>query len=189
MTAQKRLDRKARVAVLSAAALILAGPIFVAAKAVVTKVSGEPSQFFHPQDDQLVRLGDGSTMLIKDSSPLRNATAWVKLKLKGEHSFQVGNANFVPGSEKLTPAGWEHLVQFARMLRADSGVSAVVLFSPSHGNAQTLQLEHMRADAIHDEVLKQGVSDGQIAVAPEAFAPGHNAAADEGLEIVLTNKG
>ena len=189
MAVQKPLDRKARTAVVVAAALILAGPIFVLAKTVGSKFAREPAQVLHAQEDQLVQLEDGSTMLVKNNSPVRKATAWLKLKPKGARTFEVGNGNFGPGSDKLTPDGWDHLVQFARMLRANSGLSAVVLFSPAHGDARTLQLEHMRADVIHDEVVKQGVSEAQIVVAREAFEPGHDAAADEGLEIVLTNKG
>jgi outer membrane protein OmpA-like peptidoglycan-associated protein len=189
MTVQKGLDRKARTAVLVAAALILAGPIYIAAKAVVSKLAGEPTQVFHPQDDKLVQLEDGSTMLVTNNSPVRKAATWLKSNLKGEHTFQVGNANFAPNSTKLTSDGWDHLVQFAQMLQANSGVSAVVLYSPVHGDGRTLQVEHMRADLIHDEVVKQGVPAQQIAVAREAFEPGHNPAKDDGLDVVLTNKG
>jgi len=189
MTVQKGLDRKARTAVLVAAALILAAPVFIAAKAVVWKLAGEPTQVFHPQNDQLVQLEDGSTMLVKDNSPVRKAATWLKSNLKGERTFQVSNANFAPNSAKLTPEGWAHLVQFARMLQANSGVSAVVLYSPVHDDAGSLQLEHMRADLIHDEVVKEGVPTEQISVAREAFEPGHNSAKDDGLDVVLTNKG
>ena len=75
------------------------------------------------------------------------------------------------------------------MLKAHTGVSAVVLFSPYHGNQATLNLEHVRADRIRDQVLKLGVDDEQISVSAEGFKPDHNATADDGLEVVLTNRG
>jgi len=190
MTAQTRLDRKARTAVAAAIALLLAGPLFLVAKHAITKVGdGTDAQVFHPQDDELVLLPDGSTLLVKHKSTGRRISDWLKLDRKGEETFQVGNSNFAPGSAELTHGGWEHLSEFARMLKAHQNIRAVVLFSAYHGHPETVQLEHNRADLIRDEAIKQGVDDDQIAVAREAFQAGHNAAKDEGLEVVLTNRG
>jgi outer membrane protein OmpA-like peptidoglycan-associated protein len=190
MAARRRLDRKARSAVTVATALILAFPLFAIAKVVAGQVGQQSEQqIFHPQEDQLVQLRDGSTMLVKHSSPVRRIADWLKVGLKGQETFQVGNSNFVTGSANLSRDGWEHLGQFAQMLRGHPGVSATILFSPSHGNSTTLPLEHMRADRIHDEAVKQGVDEHQIAVAREGFEPGHDPAKDAGLDIVLTNRG
>jgi len=150
--------------------------------------SGMPGQAFRPDDGRLVMLRDGSTMLIKNSSSRRIAD-WFKLNRKGEERFEVGNANFTPGSPALTHDGWEHVVQFARMLESHSGVRAVILFSAHHGDAATVALERERADRIGQELRSQGVSAEQVTVAPEAFKANHNSAADEGLEVVLTNRG
>jgi hypothetical protein len=80
------------------------------------------------------------------------------------------------------------LAQLAQMLRAHTRVSAVVLFSAHHGQLATLKLEHVRAERIRDQVVGFGVAGDQIAVASESFEPGHNRAADEGLDVVLTNR-
>ena len=190
MTAQTRLDRKARTAVAAAVALLLAGPLFLVVKHAISKVdSGSEAQVFHPQDDELVLLPDGSTLLVKHKSTGRRIAEWLKLDRKGAETFEVGNANFTPGSAELTPGGWQHLSEFARMLKAHHNVRAVILFSAYHGHPETVQLEHDRADVIHDEAVKQGVDEEQINVAPEAFQAGHNAAKDEGLDVVLTNRG
>ena len=188
MAARVRLDRKARTAVVGAVALILAGPVFIVTKLVISRAGGQSDQVFHPANDDLVSLPDGSTMLVKRSEGRRIAD-WLKLDTRGEEKFQVGNGNFAPGSATPTREGWEHLTQFAHMLSATRSVRAVILYSAYHGDPATVQLEHRRADRIHDELVKQAVEEQQVAVAPEGFAPGHNAAADEGLEVVLTNMG
>jgi outer membrane protein OmpA-like peptidoglycan-associated protein len=188
MTAKVRLDRKARTAVIAAVVLILAGPLLVVTKLTIARAGGGSEQVFHPADDDLVSLPDGSTMLVKRSEGRRIAD-WLKLDTTGEETFEVGNSNFAPGSATPTPDGWEHLAQFAHMLNASPSVRAVILYSAYHGNPKTVQLEHMRADRIRDELVNQSVDAQQVAVAPQGFEAGHNAAADEGLEVVLTNKG
>lgn len=188
MTAQRRLDRTARTAIAAAVALILAGPAFLVAKHVAAKLGERSEQLKHPHEDQLVALPNGSTLLVKKSSIGHRIAEWLKLGTKGEKTFQVGNANFAPDSTALTHDGWEHLGQFAHMLNAYHDVRAVILFSAYHGNPATVQLEHMRADRIHGELLKDGVDKEQVAVAPEGFEAGHNAARDDGLEVVLTHK-
>ena len=187
-TARRPLDRKARTAIIAAVALLLAGPLFLIVKTVVAKLSGEPAQVFHPQNDQLVMLRDGSTMLVKHGSVGERIARWLKLNRKGQETFEVGNANFAPGSPTLTRDGWQHVVQFSQSLKAHRNVKAVVLFSPHHGDAATAQLEESRADTIRDEVLKEGVKADQIAVTREAFEVGHNSSKDDGLEVVLINK-
>ena len=119
----------------------------------------------------------------------RRIADWIEFGSRGQETFQVGNANFAPGSTTLTHDGWEHLAAFAHILRAHPGVRAVILFSAYHGNQSTARLEHLRANRIHDEVLNQGVGGQQIAVAPEGYQAGHNSAKDEGLDVVLTNSG
>ena len=182
------LDRRARVAVAAAGALLLAVPIFLVAKVALNNEGSMPGHAFRPDDGRLVMLRDGSTMFIKNSSSRRIAD-WFKLNRKGEERFEVGNANFTPGSPALTHDGWEHVIQFARMLESHSGVRAVILFSAHHGDSATVELERERADRIRQELRGQGVGDEQITIAPEAFEANHNSAADEGLEVVLTNRG
>lgn len=185
---EQRLDRKARTAVTIAALMFLAVPLFLITRLVMGIAIEPPSQVFRTGDDQLVMLRDGSTILVKNSSARRIAD-WFRLDRKGEERFEVGNANFAPGASTLTNDGWEHLVQFAHILKAHPGVEAVVLFSAHKGDPASVALEHQRADRISAEVQKQGVTADQIAVAPEAFKAGHNGAADEGLEVVLVNHG
>jgi hypothetical protein len=184
-----RLDRKARAAVIIAVTLIIAGPLYLAGKHVAAKLGERSEQVFHPQDDELVQLRDGSTMLVKHGARGRRILEWLNLDRKGEEKFQVGNGNFSSGSATLTQDGWEHLAQFALMMKAHTDVSAVVLYSTDHGDLTTLTLEHLRADRIRDQILRLGVDHKQIVVSAQGFEPGHDAAADEGLEVVLTNRG
>lgn len=188
MSAQRRLDRNARAAIAAAVVLLLAGPAFLIVRHVATKIGEQSGQVPHPHVDQLVALPNGSTMLVKKSSPGHQIAEWLKLDTKGEKTFQVGNGNFAPDSATLTHDGWEHVGQFAHMLNAYHDVRAVILYSAYHGNPATTQLEHMRADRIENELLKDGVNQAQLAVTPEGFEAGHNAAADNGLEVVLTNR-
>jgi hypothetical protein len=183
----RALDRKARRAVIAAVTLICAGPLYLAARLVVSKIEGAP-QVVHSEDDQLVLLKDGSTMLLRHGSTGRIMADWLEDDPKGGKAFEVGNENFTPGTAQLTRDGWEHLAEFSRMLRAYHNVSAVVLYSAHHGIPGTVALEHDRADLIRDEAIRRGVGKDQIAVARQGFDRNHNAAADEGLEVVLTNR-
>lgn len=183
----RRLDRRARTAIWVAIALLFAGPLYLVAKLVIARISG-PEQIAHPEDDQLVILRDGSTMLLKHGSTGRIMANWLSENPQNTKSFEVGNENFAPDSATLTQDGWEHLAHFSQLLKAHHNVHAEVLFSAHHGIASTADLEHKRADLIHDEAINQGVDQTQIEVAREGFEAGHNAANDEGLEVVLTNK-
>jgi len=187
-TRKKPLERKARVAIFAALALIFAGPLFLIGKLVSSRVSGEEEHVFAPSKDQIVILRDGSTMLVRHQSAGAAVAEWFKRDVAGEKTFELSNANFVPGSSKLTQDGWAHLVEFSQLMKAHHEVRALVLFSPYHGDAGSVPLEHSRAEVIHQQVVKQGVDDEQIAVAPETFEPNHNAALDRGLEVVLTNR-
>ena len=185
--ATRRLDRRARTAIAVVVALLFAGPLYLAAKLVIAKVGG-PQQVVHPEDDQLVMLADGSTMLVRHGSTGRIMANWLEDDPRGARTFEVGNENFAPDSATLTHEGWEHLAQFSQMLKAHHTVRAEILFSARHGIAGTTELEHMRADRIHDEAVNQGVDEEQIVVAREGFEAGHNTQADEGLEVVLINR-
>jgi hypothetical protein len=184
----QRLNRKARTAIIVAVVLLFAGPLYLAAKLVIAKLVGT-QQVVHPEDDQLVMLKDGSTMLVRHGSTARIIADWLQNDPNGAKTIRVGNENFAPGSATLTHDGWEHLAQFSQMLKAHNTVNAEILYSAHHGIASTIELEHMRADRIREEALNQGVYDDQIVVAPEGFEADHNAAKDEGLELVLTNRG
>lgn len=187
-THTRRLDRKTRSTLVTAGALIAIGPILMIASHVAAKLDQGNEQVFEVPEDELVQLPDGSTMHVRQGSSGQKIREWLHLDKVGEQTFEVGNENFAPGSATLTRDGWEHLAQFAQMMKAHSEVSAVVLFSPRHGDPGTLKLEHLRADRIREQTVKLGVRDDQIAVSEQAFEAAHNAAADEGLEVVLTNR-
>lgn len=188
MATQRRIDPKARAAAVVAGVMVLLVPIFMIGKVALGRMeAGSVQQPFAPGSAELVQMPDGTTMLVKHGSARRIAD-WLHLDREGKETFEVGNANFEPKSAKFTHDGWEHVVQFSQMLKGHPGVSATILFSAYHGNQGTEMLEHLRADRIHDEAVRQGVSEDQIAVSKESFEAGHNAAADEGLEVVLTNR-
>jgi len=183
----QKLDRKARRAIVIAVALLFAGPVILVAKYVITQLA-DRQEVIQSDDDQLVMLPDGSTMLARHGSTARIMANWLEADSGGAKTFDIGNENFAPQSATFTNDGWEHLAQFSQMLRAHHGVDAVVLYSAHHGISASLDLEHSRADRIREEALKQGVDQEQIKVSKEAYEAGHNTAGDEGLEIVLTNK-
>ena len=182
-----KLDKKARRAIGIAVALLLAGPIILVGKYVAAQFASR-EQVIHSDDDQLVMLPDGSTMLARHGSTARIMAHWLDEDPLGAKRFDVGDENFAPASAALTQDGWEHVAQFSQMLRAHHNVSAMVLYTAAHGVASTVELEHQRADRIRAEALKQGVDEEQISVSKEGFEAGHNAAGDEGQEVVLTNK-
>jgi hypothetical protein len=104
---------------------------------------------------------------------------WLREDPKGTKKFEVGT-RILPRLATLTHEGWEHVAQFSQLLKAHHLVSAEILYSAHHGIAATTELEHMRAERIHDEALSQGVDEAQIVVAREGFEQWHNEDADEG---------
>lgn len=188
MASGVRLDRKARIAVTVAVILLLAGPVVVALRYTAAKLNPSSEQAFHPTTHDVVTLPDGSTMLVKHGSVSHRIVDWLDRKTKGEKSIDVGNANFAAGSSKLTHDGWEHVVQFASVLKAYHNVKGIILFSPYHGEQGSLPLEHARAERIHDELLNQGAAEEQITVAPEAFGAEQKPSDEAGLRVVLVNR-
>lgn len=191
MAVQRHLDRKARTAVTVAGALILAVPVLMIAKVVAGKVGDETQQqvLAMPAGEELVQLADGSTMLIRRGSNSHGIFEWLQGDSGGEKRLGIGNSNFASGSAAFSAEGWEHLVQLAQLLKAHGEVGAVVLYSPPHGDRAIEPLERLRAQKIRTAAIEQGVRDEQVRVTREAFEPHHNAANDEGLEVVLTNRG
>ena len=62
-TVNRGLDRKARVAVIVAVALLIAVPVYLIIKLATAQLRApERQQVLHPQEGQLVTLRDGSTM-------------------------------------------------------------------------------------------------------------------------------
>ena len=188
MTAQTRLDRKARAAVTVAGAVILAVPVLMIAKVVADQVEQKPQQaLVLPEGEELVQLGDGSTMLIRRGSKTQGILEWLEKMSTDEERVEVGDSNFATGSAAFTPEGWENLAQFAQLLKSHREVPAVVLYSPPQGDPASEPLQRLRAQRIRAAVIGQGVHGEQISVARQGLEPNHDPAKDEGLQVILRN--
>jgi len=183
----RKLDKGARRAIFAAVALLLAGPIIFVGEHVTAQLAAR-RQVIKSDDDQLVILPDGSTLLARHGSTARIMAHWLEADPSGAKTFDVGDDNFSPSTANLTHDGWEHVAQFSQMLKAHHNVTAVLLYTADQGIPATVELEHKRADRIRNEALNQGVDQEQISVSKEGFEAGHNTAADQGIEVVLTNR-
>lgn len=183
-----RLDRKTWTAIILAGLLVLAGPVFVLAQLVVAKLHEGAVPIAYPHGEDVVRLPDRSTLLVKKDSTGDRVLDWLKFSTKGEHRITVGNGNFAKGSPTLTRGGWKQLVQFGQILKGYPSLHATILFGAHHGDTATIQLEYSRATKIRSELVKQGVREDQVSVAPEQLDRARNPAEEEGLRVVLARR-
>jgi len=160
----------------------------VAINYAVGKMQAPSEQLLMSDTSEIVTLPNGSTMLVEHGSMSRRVIDWMKAGRSREQAIHVGNENFAAGSATLSRDGWEHLVEFARMLKAYHGVKTLILFSPYHGKSSTLPIEHLRANRIHDELLNQGVAEQQVTVSQQAFEAGEDPAEEEGLKVLLVKR-
>jgi hypothetical protein len=72
----RKLDKGARRAIFAAGALLLAGPVFLVGKYVSTQLQAG-QQRVQSDDDQLIILPDGSTMLARHGSTARIMAHWL----------------------------------------------------------------------------------------------------------------
>ena len=156
---RSRLDRKARLAIALAATLTFLGPVLAVRHYLST--TQENNRLFasgHPINDGLVRLKNGSTVLLQGGSLAPKISAWLELDKNATASFEMADSNFVTGSEQPTRIGWTHIAQLAQILDADPNVRAEILFSDRERvDGPTNDLEQSRAARIYSELLAQHV--------------------------------
>lgn len=185
---QFRLDRKTWIAVTTAALLLTALPLFPVARFVIEKVKDRSERAFYPETDDVERLPGGSTILLKHDPGTRRIVDWLHRGTENHLTVEFPGSNFSGGTTSFTPQGWQQLTNSVRVLRAYRDVRMVILFAPHHDDPSTLEFERLRAERIHDEMLRQGAREKQVSVDRDAFEAGEDPANEDGLELALVRE-
>lgn len=188
MAGQFRLDRKTWIALAVAPLLLVAVSLFPVVKYVGSKLDERSPAVVSPTSDDVERLPDGSTILMEHDPVARHIVDWLNSGPSSEQAIFVRDSNFKAGSATITREGWGHLAQLARVVKASRDMKALILFAPHHDDPSTLKLERLRADQIHEELLRLGVREQQVAIGREMFQAGENPTEEKGLKIILVKR-
>jgi outer membrane protein OmpA-like peptidoglycan-associated protein len=171
VTVRHRYDRMTRITLGVLVVLLIGGPVLALGNCVANIETR--SQVVAPghamDDDRLVKLKNGATMLLDKSSLSPKVADWLKLGTDDRTAFEVADKNFAAGSPNPTAEGAKAISQVAQIMKADAQVSAniVVARDPSDDDA-LVALEQSRASRIDAELVHQGVPSERISTAAPA---------------------
>jgi hypothetical protein len=171
VTTQRRLDRKARIAVGLVVALLLAGPVLALWNFVSSSQSSELVADGHSADDRLIGLKNGATLFLKHGPMSQKVSHWLQLNTNDRTAFEVADSNFVTGSTEPTKDGLSSVQQVAQIMNADQQVRAqiVVATDPSDSDG-LLQLERSRAIRLGRELASERVPAQRISSAEKPLS-------------------
>ena len=118
MRAASRYDRKARLALGVLGALFVA-PLAISLHNCVSTVQSRNEVIAAADDDRLVKLRNGSSLLLDRSLLGPKVIEWLKLKTDETTAFELADSNFKPGSADTTGEGSRAIAQVAQILKVD----------------------------------------------------------------------
>ena len=182
------LDRKSRTAVMSATALVLAGPVFLIGKYAAVKLQEHSQHPPHSDAHELVGLPGGFTVEVAPGSNGRALVDWLKLDTAGDKALRVQEDSFVAGSATPTPNGWERLADLTQVMKAYRDLTLVIVYEPNSAQAGPQGVELERARLFENRLLKSGISEKRVAILPRQDSGPDDNSANRGLEIVITRR-
>lgn len=168
MTPMRRYEPRVRIALAVLVLLLLVGPAIALRNCVSSLQAG--NQLVAPggavDDNRLVKLRNGSTMLLGSGSINPKVVAWLELTTSGSAAFEIADTTFKPGLADPTVDGSTNIAQLAQVLKADRQVRANVIVArePSDETARVM-LERSRAARIDAELVREGVPPDRVSAA------------------------
>jgi len=159
MRAASRYDRKARLALGVLGALFVA-PLAISLHNCVSTVQSrnEVIAAAAADDDRLVKLRNGSSLLLDRSLLGPKVIEWLKLKTDETTAFELADSNFKPGSADTTGEGSRAIAQVAQILKVDPQLRANVIVARSSSDDDAVyDLERRRAGLLNVELFRLGV--------------------------------
>ena len=116
-------------------------------------------------DDSIVELRDGSTIVAERGSLGREMVDWLGANPSGEASFLLAGEPFQPDSAVPAADGWGRITRFIAMMRANPDVKAqIVVFATKSRDSEATQLASERARRLQSELVTRGVSASRLVV-------------------------
>lgn len=143
---------------------MVAAILLIALRSCVTASSDEiPVSSF--DDDSIVELADGSTIIAERGSLGREMVDWLRAGTIGEASFLLAGEPFQRGTAEPAPDGWGRITRFIAMMNANPGVKAhIVVFATESRDSEADQLASDRARRLQGELVTRGVSASRLVV-------------------------
>ena len=171
MTAQRRLDRKARIAVGLVVALLLAGPFLAIWNFMSSNDGSQLVAQEHSGDDRLIGLKNGATVFLNHGSMSQKVSHWLQLNTRDRTAFEVADSSFVSGSSEPTRDGLSSVQQVAQIMNADQQVRAqIVVATDPSDSGDSLQLERSRAVWLGKELVSERVPGQRISSAEQPLS-------------------
>ena len=163
MTARRRYEPRVRVALGLLTMVLLAGPALVVRSCVANLSSHPVAQVPAMDDDRIVKLKSGATMLLGEGTASPKIIHWLQLETDDSTAFEIDDANFKQGSADPDAKGMREISQVAEILKADPLVSAQVVLAAGAGTADAVTaLERSRAERIGAELIRREIPADRI---------------------------
>jgi len=169
MSAAPRYDRKTRLALGALGALIVS-VLAVSLHNCVSSVQSrnEVIATTAGDDNRLVKLRNGASMLLDRSSLSSKVIDWLKLDTDETTAFELADSNFKPGSADPTGEGSRAIAQVAQILKADPKLRANVIVARNLSDGDAVYgLEQRRAARLNLELSGLGVPANRISAPAE----------------------
>jgi len=165
MSVSNRYDRKARLALGALGALFVAGMAMALHNCAETLQSRSQvvAAAAVGDDDRLVKLRNGASLLLDRSSLSPKVIDWLKLETDATTAFELADSNFKPGSVDPTGEGSRAIGQVAQILKADPQLRANVIVARNESDDDAVyDLERRRAERLNSELFRQGVPANRV---------------------------
>lgn len=169
MATPHRYERKVRITLWVAVALLLAAPALALRSCMSSLQSDGPAASAHePDEDRLVELRNGATMLLNRGPLSAKVVEWLE-RDNDRTAFGIADSNFSSRSADPTLEGLANFAQVAQILNADPQLRAHVIVAaiPAEDPA-ALALNQSRARRVLSELFRQGVPAARISVMADA---------------------
>ena len=164
MSAAPRYDRKARLA-LGVLGVLFVAPLAISLHNCVSTVQSrnEVIAAAAADDDRLVKLRNGSSLLLDRSLLGPKVIEWLKLKTDGTTAFELAIQTSSRDSADTTGEGSRAIAQVAQILEGRSPVAGKRDRCRSSSDDDAVyDLERRRAGLLNVELFRQGVPANRI---------------------------
>jgi hypothetical protein len=169
MATARRLDRRARGALLALLVVIGVILVLIVRSAIVAVTPDSLVTAPNPANqDEIMQIGR-HTVLLRHGSTGNKIAHWLHAGSKTSRAFEVSDAVFEPNSGTLTTEGQKRVAMFSDMMNQVDTVKARILVSTS---AQDTSLAELRAQRLRAALVQHNVRPSRVEVIPEPIKGG-----------------
>ena len=167
MTARTRLDGKVRWTLGLILLILLPLPI-LAVRSYIARVTAE-NVTITPEsvDERLVIIGKRK-MLVPPGGLEAAMTDWFDADNQQTFEFELSERSFAPGSAELSRTSVTRVSQLAGLTKTHPSLMVHILLPEYAESASNRQLDHQRAQRLHDEIVARGIDQSRVTIGNES---------------------